>query len=191
MSVSYNLDAIDLSGTHPFRLSAHIWTKKKGSILFKNFAGSSWKDGGDDGQCKCLFVNAKGHLCFDIGWVGCIEGKSTKVGDGKVHHVELQFANEQYHLFVDGTCVASGLHAVPDHPGTTVHIGTHSQLMKEFRGSIMDVTYGSAVVPPCSLHTSVSGVFGHLDRLEPLAPDSMNSSIFEEQRRAPEEAVGS
>ena len=47
----------------------------------------------------------------------------------------------------DGTLVASGLHAVPDHPGTTVRIGTHSQLMKEFRGSITDVTYSSNVVP--------------------------------------------
>lgn len=52
--------------------------------------------------------------------------------------------------------------------------------MKEFRGSITDITYSSDVVPPCLLH-AVGGGFGHLDRLEPLTTEGANNPVFQEK----------
>ena len=40
----------------------------------------------------------KGRLSFDIGWIGCIDGKSK--------------VNNKYHLFVDGAHEACGLRAM-------------------------------------------------------------------------------
>jgi hypothetical protein len=51
--------------------------------------------------------------------------------------------------------------------------------MKEFRGTITELTYSSDMVPPCLLHT-VDG-FGHLDRLEPLTPEGANDPVFQKQ----------
>ena len=61
-----------------------------------------------------------------------------------------------------------------------VRIGAHSALMKEFRGSITDITYSSDIVPPCLLRTSVSGDFGHLDRLELLSSSNTDVRVFQE-----------
>lgn len=178
MTFSYNLDAIDLSGKHPFRLTAHIRTKKKGSILCRNFPGSLWKDGGSKNNASICLQIPTGVFVLTL--VGCIEGKSMKVDDGRMHKVAMQFVTEdkKYHLFVGGTSAALGLHSIPDHPRSTIRIGTNSALMKEFRGHVMEIMYNSDIVPTCLLHTSIEGVFGHLNRLEPL--DGVTASVFQE-----------
>lgn len=100
------------------------------------------------------------------------------MNDAMIHRVDLQCENGQYHLFVDGTRVASGLHSVLDHPNTTVRIGDESGLMKKFRGTITNIMYANNVVPPCLLHTFRGS--GHLDRLEPMDPLDANASVFQD-----------
>jgi hypothetical protein len=143
----------NMGGEDPFIALAVINTSKpEGTIFGKCFRGGRWRNGGEVGQGvgqgKMLFLRG-GRLCFDIGWVGCVEGR-TNVADGKVHTVAVQFKNGAYHVLVDGLEEASGLHAVPDHPDTEVEVGIaighvtgNGDMAPKFVGSIDRVQYQS------------------------------------------------
>ena len=70
-----------------------------------------------------LFLR-NGRLCFDIGWVGNVKGK-TNVADGKPHKIGLRYtkAENKFSLVVDGNVDACGLHAVDDRQGAEFMIG--------------------------------------------------------------------
>jgi len=85
---------IDLSGgnNESFRLTARIRTKKKGTVVAKCWPLGKWREGSaTGGRGKCLFVDQDGYLCFDIGWVGCIDSRPVKVADGREHVVGVEF----------------------------------------------------------------------------------------------------
>mmetsp|Transcript_3308 Transcript_3308/g.6961 ORF Transcript_3308/g.6961 Transcript_3308/m.6961 type:complete len:397 (+) Transcript_3308:29-1219(+) len=144
----------DLSGNTDFALEATITTNRDaGTILGKPFPSGLWRNGGGEGQGKMLFLRG-GKLCFDIGWVGCVTGR-TKVSDNRPHHVQLRFSEGTYKIFVDGALDGSGLHSVPDHPETIqvqgVAIGhsvsngkANGDMAPDFNGSITNVKYFGA-----------------------------------------------
>ena len=102
-----------------FTIAVWIRTKQDGSILAKTKADGPWVHGG-----KTLFVR-DGGVCFDIGWSGCVRGK-TSIADDKWHHVALVGAKPQK-LYVDGKLDAQGrLDTLKDPKGSMLKIGLTS-----------------------------------------------------------------
>mmetsp|Transcript_15555 Transcript_15555/g.32054 ORF Transcript_15555/g.32054 Transcript_15555/m.32054 type:complete len:400 (+) Transcript_15555:26-1225(+) len=140
----------DLSGDSAFILTARIKSSfDAGMIAAKCFPGGLWKNGGDEGQGKMLFLRG-GRLCFDIGWVGCVTGR-TRVSDGRSHVVAVKFEDGTYKVLVDGIVDGSGLYAVKDHPGTVINVGKKighhvgsEDMAPDFRGEIDSVQYNSS-----------------------------------------------
>jgi len=113
---------IDLSGAAHFKVTTRITTNKAaGTIFAKAFEHGLWKNGGSAGQGKMLFLRG-GKLCFDIGWVGVVCGK-TRLDNGAEHEVALEFADGKYHVLVAGKREGSGLRAVKDHAETEFSVG--------------------------------------------------------------------
>jgi len=137
----------NLSGQVPFSLTARIrTTEEKGAIAAKCFPSGLWKNGGEGGQGKMLFLRG-GVVCFDIGWVGCVVGK-TRVSDGRDHQVGVKFEGGKYKVLVDGCVDGVGLHAVPDHPETVINIGRKighrvgsDDMAPDFSGNLANVEY--------------------------------------------------
>ena len=146
-SQSPSASSWDLSGQVPFTLTARIRTsKERGSIAAKCFPSGLWKNGGHEGQGKMLFLR-KGVVCFDIGWVGCVVGR-TRVDDGRNHQVGVKFEDGKYKVLVDGHVDGEGLHAVGDHPDTVINIGRmighhigSDDMAPDFSGNLTDVEY--------------------------------------------------
>jgi hypothetical protein len=110
----------DLSGSRPFRIACTIKTDRdSGTIVGKAFDNGLWRDGGGAGQGKMLFLRG-GRVCFDIGWVGCVEGR-TPINDNQPHLVQLAFLQGKYWIVIDGKPDGDGLHPVPDNPETRVY----------------------------------------------------------------------
>ncbi|OUU22096.1 MAG: hypothetical protein CBC13_07975 [Planctomycetia bacterium TMED53] len=80
-----------------FTFSAWICTTKDGSIFSQTHEEGPWIPGG-----KTFFIR-DGRLCFDVGWVGVIEGDRF-LADGRWHHVGFSWDAENFRveLFVDG-----------------------------------------------------------------------------------------
>jgi hypothetical protein len=70
-----------------------------------------------------LFLRG-GKLCFDIGWIGVVTGK-TMIADGKDHKIGLRFIKQKnfFCLYVDGKEEACGLRGVKDRDGASFMIG--------------------------------------------------------------------
>jgi hypothetical protein len=108
-------------GTDEFTITAWIRTTSGGTILSKAPEKGAWQE-----QGKSLFVR-DGHLCYDIGWVGCVTSKAA-VADGQWHHVVLVGSPRQQQLYVDGRPDAEGkLEAKPDVRGHLLKIGYTSE----------------------------------------------------------------
>jgi putative heme-binding domain-containing protein len=95
-------DRFDLT-TKDFSIAARIKTTAGGTIFSLAQPGPKWTP---DGQT--LFVRG-GRLCFDIGWVGVVTGK-TKVNDGKWRNVTMTWdaSNRRVRLYVDGRLDGEG-----------------------------------------------------------------------------------
>lgn len=124
-----------------FTIMARIKTKQDGSILAKTAPRGEWAHDG-----KSLFVRG-GRLAYDIGWVGCVEGK-RRVDDGRWHDVALSWSHEdgQLQLFVDGKPDGQGkLKPRRRVQGHVVRIGyTAPNFPKndnQFRGEIAEVRF--------------------------------------------------
>ena len=123
-------------GTEPFTLAAWIRTTRDGSIAAKTVREGIWvRDG------KALFVRG-GKVCFDVGWVGVVTGKTT-VTDGEWHHIALSGSQPQK-IYVDGALDAAGrLIEKPDPKGSVLKLGHTSVNFPStdcgFRGEIDDV----------------------------------------------------
>lgn len=76
---------------------ARVKTKQDGTIVAWTEDGPKWIPNGET-----LFVR-DGKLCFDIGWVGAVSGR-TEIADGKWHEVrcDLDRTKGQVLLWVDG-----------------------------------------------------------------------------------------
>jgi len=95
-----------------------------------------------------LFLRG-GKVCFDIGWVGCVTGR-TLVNDGRWHKAGVR--NEgggNYKVLVDGVVDGEGLHSVPDHPDTETNVGKKighqigsGDMAPDFVGELRGVKYG-------------------------------------------------
>lgn len=84
-------------------VAAWINTTKDGVIFSQTEPDREWVPNG-----KVLFLR-QGRLCFDVGWVGVVEG-SREISDGAWHHVALSWEHEtaRVRLFVDGIEDATG-----------------------------------------------------------------------------------
>lgn len=84
-----------------FTVTAHLRTKKGGTIFSRTEAAEKWIPGG-----TTFFVRG-GRLCFDIGWVGVVTS-NLRVDDGRPHDVAVVWDAEQQTatLVIDG--VAAG-----------------------------------------------------------------------------------
>ena len=103
-------------GQGKFTVMAWIRTRRDGSILSKTRATGAWVNGG-----KALFVRG-GKVCYDIGWVGCVNGR-RRVSDGQWHHVALCGGSPQK-IYVDGKLDSQGsLEGRPDPQGAVLKIG--------------------------------------------------------------------
>ena len=69
-------------GRSPFTVMAWLRTTRGGTLFAQAPAEGEWVP-----QGKSFFVRG-GRLCFDIGWVACVTGRSL-VDDGKWHHVAI------------------------------------------------------------------------------------------------------
>lgn len=111
-------DAFDLTG-RDFTIIARIKTTSDGTLWSRTQAGPKWTP---DGQTWFL---RDGRLCFDIGWVGAVGGK-TKVTDGRVRTVAVTRRNgdNKIRLYVDGKPDGEGtLAAKAPLPRSVVRIG--------------------------------------------------------------------
>ena len=102
-----------------FTFSAWICTTKDGSIFSQTHEAGPWIPGG-----KTFFIR-DGRLCFDVGWVGVIEGERS-ITDGRWHHVAFSWEAEDSRitLFINGTEEVSGILEPEDEAtGTVTTIG--------------------------------------------------------------------
>ncbi len=87
---------LDLHGSD-VTVSAWVATQNDGTLLAKTRATGAWVADG-----KSFFIR-DGKLCFDVGWVGAVSGK-TVITDGAWHHVAFTYdaTTATTELFVDG-----------------------------------------------------------------------------------------
>jgi len=106
-------------GTGQFTVIARVRTKRDGTIAAKTLPDGPWVNGG-----KSLFIRA-GRVCYDVGWVGCVTGR-TRVADGKWHHVALT-GGGPLRIYVDGKLDATGgLERRADPKGSVLKLGNTS-----------------------------------------------------------------
>jgi len=147
--------SIDLSGSGgAFCLKVIVKTvSPRGCVLSKAFQDGLWRNGG-----KMLFIR-NGLLCFAIGRVGCIEGR-TRVDDDVEHEVGLEYdlGANSYHVLVDGHRDGSGLHSVPDHAEAQFTVGravghylfgnvANGDMAPDFRGDIRGLEMNNGSLP--------------------------------------------
>ena len=111
-------DAFDLVNKD-FTIAGRIKTKSGGTIWSLAEPGPRWTPGG-----QTLFVR-DGRLCFDIGWVGVVTGRS-RVADDRWHDVAVtcEHASHRVRLYVDGRLDGEGtLVPRPAPAGAVARIG--------------------------------------------------------------------
>jgi putative heme-binding domain-containing protein len=86
-----------------FTVTASIKTTSDGTIWSISDGGEKWIPNG-----QSLFIR-DGKLCFDIGWVGAVQGKTT-ITDNRWHDIAVswQKSSKTVQLFVDGKLDAKG-----------------------------------------------------------------------------------
>jgi putative heme-binding domain-containing protein len=133
-------DAFDWTAKD-FTIAARMKTSEGGTLLALAPTGEQWTP---DGQS--LFVR-DGRLCFDIGWVGAVTGR-TKINDGKWHNVSMTWdsAARRVRLFVDGKPDGEGtLAAKAKLPNSVLRIGFTSpdfpQPNSYFTGELAEVRF--------------------------------------------------
>ena len=106
-------------GRSPFTVTAWVRTTAGGTIFATAPAQGNWAR-----QGKSFFISG-GKLAFDIGWVGCVNGRA-RVADGQWHHVAVT-KGERLSFYVDGQPDATGtLDFQPDPAGHVARLGTTS-----------------------------------------------------------------
>ncbi len=103
-------------GEDRYTIALWIRTDGDGVLFAKSPAEGAWAPGS-----KALFVRG-GRLNFDIGWIGCVEGRRT-IADGRWHHVVFCGGSPQ-RVYVDGVLDLEGdLERTPDVEGHLFKIG--------------------------------------------------------------------
>ena len=109
----------DLLFDSDFTFSAWVCTTKDGSIFSQTQEEGPWMKGG-----KTFFIR-DGRLCFDVGWVGVLEGDRL-VTDGYWHHVAFSWEakSSRITLYLDGKEEVDGtLESTERAIGTVTTIG--------------------------------------------------------------------
>ena len=146
-------------GRDDFTVMAWVRTRRGGTILAKAPSKGGWAR-----QGKSLFV-ARGRLCYDIGWVGCVKSRGG-VADGAWHHVAMTKKGHALRMFIDGRPdTAAELAGGPDVRGHVVKIGYTTRNFPEdappgFIGKLDDVRVYSRVL-------SADEVKAHATELQP------------------------
>ena len=140
-------DAFDLTNKD-FTIAGRIKTKAGGTVWSLAEPGPRWTPGG-----QSLFVR-DGRLCFDIGWVGAVTGRS-RVADDRWHDVAVtcQQAEHRVRLYVDGRLDGEGtLVPKPAPPGAMARIGFTApdfpQPASFFQGEIAEVRVHNRQLTP-------------------------------------------
>ncbi len=123
-------------GTGQFTVAAWVRTKADGTIFAVTAPKGKWIRRG-----KAFFLRG-GKPAFDIGWVGCANGR-TKITDGRWHHVAVT-GGSPLRFYVDGKPDGGGdLGTHPDPKGAVFKIGWTSTNFpggdNHFRGGIDDL----------------------------------------------------
>ncbi|MGD0088631.1 MAG: LamG-like jellyroll fold domain-containing protein [Planctomycetota bacterium] len=122
-------------GKEPFTILAWVKTQEGGTILAKAPATGKWAP-----QGKSLFVR-DGKLCYDIGWVACLQSHKS-IADNQWHHVALT-GPKDYEFYIDGKLdLHGGLGAEPDKPEHVAKIGCTSDdfpAVSHFKGALDDL----------------------------------------------------
>ncbi|MGB2823997.1 MAG: LamG-like jellyroll fold domain-containing protein, partial [Phycisphaerae bacterium] len=143
-------------GEGSYTFMAWVRTKGDGTIFAKTLPEGRWVAGG-----KSLFIRG-GRVCFDVGWVGCVNGR-TPVADGKWHHVAFCGAGPQK-IYVDGRLDASGgLEKRQDVRASVLKLGDTSTSFpprSAFTGEMDDVRIYGRVL-------SASEVQAHFEKTQP------------------------
>ena len=145
-------------GRDDFTVMAWVRTTVGGTILAKAPATGKWVP-----QAKTLFVG-RGQLCYDIGWVGCVQSR-RKIADGKWHHVAMTRGKQAIRLYIDGQADAAGtLSSGPDVSGHAVKIGTtcadFPRSGSGFRGELDELRVYTHVLSPDEIRA-------HAEKLQP------------------------
>lgn len=131
-----------------FTLAARIRTSQDGTIVARAANQDEWTPDG-----MTWFIRG-GHLVFDIGWVGAVNG-TTRVVDGKWHDIAMTYQAEtgkiQFH--VDGRIDGNQGRLKPKAPldDPTIRIGfTASNFPRHsfFEGDIERVRYWNRILEP-------------------------------------------
>jgi len=142
-------------GNGKYTFAAWIKTDKDGSIFAKAAPQGRWSRGG-----KSLFL-AGGRVCFDIGWVGCLEG-SKRITDGKWRHVAFSGGSPQK-IYIDGKLdVEKDMEATPDVKGHVFKLGYTSTDFPEggriqFSGEMDDVRIYGRVLSADEIRSLAAG----------------------------------
>ncbi len=129
-------------GRSPFTVTAWVRTAAGGTVFATAPAQGNWAR-----QGKSFFIRG-GRLAFDIGWVGCVEGR-RQVADGQWHHVAVAKGG-QLRFYVDGQPDATGtLDFQPGPAGHVARLGATSPnfpMPSHLKGDLDDVrVYGRAL----------------------------------------------
>jgi serine/threonine protein kinase len=123
-----------------YTIFARIKTRRGGTIFSKTAAQGSWVPDG-----KAMFVR-RGRLCFDIGWVGCVESQ-RRVDDNAWHDVAMTYTRKDHRvlLFIEGQLDGEKpLAPKTDTPHHVVRIGYAAPAFPNpayFDGLITDVRF--------------------------------------------------
>lgn len=134
-------DAADFeTNDRDFTVVARIKTREDGTIWSKSEGAKNWTPNG-----QAFFIR-NGRLCFDIGWVGAVSGKS-RVTNGKWHTVALtwQQSTGKARLIVDGKLDGEGvLKARKRLPKSILRVGFTAPdfpSQPHFRGEISELRF--------------------------------------------------
>lgn len=137
--------AFDLT-TQDFTIEARIKTASDGTLWSQSEVGPRWSP---DGQ---TFFIRDGRLCFDIGWVGAVAGRS-KVSDDRWHDVKVTWSRSEQRIkfYVDGKLDNQGkLAAKAPLAKSVVRIGFTTPDFPRpatfFRGQMSEVRFYNSII---------------------------------------------
>lgn len=123
-----------------FTVTATIKTSSDGTIWSVSDGGEKWIPNG-----QSLFIRDS-KLCFDIGWVGAVQGK-TAIADNRWHSVAVtwQKSTKRVRLFVDGKLDGQGVLAAKEPvPNALFRFGFTSSDFPQphaFQGEIREASF--------------------------------------------------
>ena len=143
-----------------FTITARIRTRAGGVIFAKTHPGKRWVP-----DAKAFFIR-DGKLCFDIGWVGCVQSERS-IHDGQWHNVAAAWkkADSTLSLYIDGQLDGSGrLGTKGDDVRHVVRIGAGAPDFPQpdsfLKGELAEVRFFASRIAPELLAEATTGEGG-------------------------------